>query len=295
MKGNLQKVLVLAGILVLAMATRGLALTVTQTTNPSDLAAALGGGNLTINSVTTTNGAASQFGTYTGFTSPPQTIGNGVVMSSGQVVQVYPSFNNGLQLANTTPSTDTGISGTAEFDAYGPDHIANFSQSFNVAALQVNFTLAAASQVGFTFIFGSVEYPQYTSSYTDAFLAFLDGTAPANQIVFDSNNQAVQVGSSFQSILTTADTNTAFANPHGLMKLQTFTLNELAAGDHTIIFEVGDVNDGILDSAVFISDFHAGQGGGGTNPVTPVPSTLLLLGSGVIGLAAYARKKHSTK
>src|SRR6266850_1011397 len=83
-------------------------LIVTQTTNTTALTSALGGGGgLTINSVAITNGAPSQFGTYTGFNSPPITIANGVVLSTGQVVQVLPSFNNGLQDNFTTPSTDT--------------------------------------------------------------------------------------------------------------------------------------------------------------------------------------------
>jgi hypothetical protein len=266
---------------------------VTQTTNTSLLATALGGGGgLTVNSVTILAGAASQFGTYTNFIGAPITIGNGIVLSTGQVVQVTPAFNNGLQGAGSTPSTDTGMPGTAEFDAYGPGHIASFSAAFDVAALQVNFTLSSPSQVGFQSIFGSLEYPQFTSSFTDAYLAFLDGTAPANQIVFDASNNAVQVGTTFAGALTTADTNTAFANPHGLLKLQTFTMNQLSAGPHTLTFEIGDVNDHILDSAVFISGLQAGSGPGGTTPSVPEPATYLLAGIGLAALAAVRYRKR---
>ncbi len=285
----MKKVLVLVCILTLGIATQSFAMSVTQTTSTANLTAALGGSGLTIDSVAIANGASSQFGTYTGFTSPPVTIGDGIVMSSGQVVQVYPSFNNGLQLTATTPSTNTGATGTTEFNAYGPGHITNFSSSNDVAALQVNFTLSTSGQVGFKFIFGSVEYPQYTSNYTDAFLAFLDGKLTANQIVFDASNNAVQVGSSFAGALTTADTNTAFANPHGLIPLQTFT-PVLSAGSHTLIFEIGDVNDHILDSAVFISDFHFGTGTPGTTPTVPEPVTLLLLGASLVGVVGLRKK-----
>jgi PEP-CTERM motif len=258
-------------------------LTVTQTTDGAVLAAALGGGGgLTINSAAVLNGAATQFATYTGFNSSPVMIGDGVVMSSGDVTQVTAAFHSTAD----TPSTDTGQSGTAEFDAYGPGHITNFNASYDVAALQVNFNLSAASQVGFDFVFGSIEYPDYTNNYTDSFLAFLDGTAPANQIVFDAGGNAVQVGSSFASELTTADTNTAFSNPHGLMKLHTFTIQPLTAGDHTIIFEVGDVNDHILDSGVFISNLHAGSGSGGTGGDVPEPASLTLIAFGGAALAA---------
>ena len=203
-----------------------------------------------------------------------------------------PAFNNGIQGSATTPSTDTGAADTAEFTAYGPGHISNFLTSNDVASLTVAFTLAAASQVGFDFIFGSVEYPQFAGAYTDAFLAFLDGTATANQIVFDASNQAVQVGASFSSALTTADTNTAFANPHGLVKLQTFT-GVLSAGAHTIKFEVGDVNDHVLDSAVFISNFHAGAGTIGTVPGVPEPGSIALVSIGFAGLLWARRRRHA--
>jgi hypothetical protein len=270
------------------LATSAPAMVVTPTTNGTTLGTALGGGGgLTINSVSVANGADAQFGTYTGFTSPPVTIGDGIVLSSGDAADTTAAFHSSSGL----PSTDEGQTGTTEFDAYGPTHITNFSSSNDVAALTVNFTLAAPSQVGFNFIFGSVEFPVFTSDFTDAFLAFLDGKGTANQVVFDASNQAVQVGGSFASALTTADTNSAFSDPHGLVKLQTFT-NVLSAGAHTLTFEVGDVNDHILDSAAFISDLHAGQGtvGTGTGGAVPEPASVGLVGIGIAGLL-WARRK----
>lgn len=151
-----------------------------------------------------------------------------------------------------------GVSGTTEFDTYGPGNIANFSRSNDVARLEVNFTLSSPSAVSFDFIFGSIEYPNFTSSYTDAFLVFLDGTT--NQIVFDPLHNPVQVGLSFASLLTTADQNTAFADPHGLVGPLTTTTPVLAAGSHTLLFEVGDVNDHLLDSAVFIANLRTSSG-----------------------------------
>ncbi|MGH9647363.1 MAG: choice-of-anchor L domain-containing protein [Bryobacteraceae bacterium] len=280
----------LACVSVLAATASATTLIVTQTTDGTALATALGGGGgLTIDSASVTNGAASQSGTYTGFTSPPVTTGDGVVLSTGKVVDTTADSYSFLNF----PSTNTGASGTPEFDAYGPGHISSFGGSNDVAALMVHFTLSSDSQVGFDFIFGSVEYPTFIGSFTDSFLAFLDGTAVADQIVFDASNQAVQVGSTFSSALTTEDTNSAFADPHGLLQLQTFT-NTLSAGSHTIIFEVGDVNDHLLDSAVFLSKLHAGPGPIGTAssvPEVPEPGTLALFGIGLGGLIAGRRRK----
>jgi hypothetical protein len=261
----------LVGAACFSIASTASALTVVPTTSSAALSGALGGGGgLTVTSTTVNNGSALQFGTYSGFTSPPVTIGDGIVLSTGLVSEVV-----GPSSPANIPSTQMGSGGTPEFNAYGPGHITNFASSNDVASLSVNFNLATADQVGFDFVFGSVEYPQFVNNFTDSFVAFLDGTAITDQIVFDASNNAVQVGSTFAGALTTGDTNTSFANPHGLLKLTTFTQNALAAGNHTLTFEIGDTNDQNLDSGVFISGLHAGTGQGGTNPNIPEPSTLL--------------------
>jgi hypothetical protein len=222
---------------------------------------------------------------------PPITIDDGIVLSSGDVSLLGPPADPVLDAPQ--PSIDTGTSGTAEFDAYGPGRIENFTGSFDVAALQIIFELDEEGQIQFDFVFGSVEYPFYTSSFTDSFLAFLDGTSAANQITFDASGQPIQVGSSFAGLVSTDDQNTAFGGPHGVLGLTT-TSALLDAGEHTLIFEIGDVNDHILDSAVFISNLRTGSGDEGTEPtdpedyLVPEPNSLTLIGLGVFGMMARA-------
>jgi hypothetical protein len=279
---TLTRTLLASGLLAVASTAFSAPITVTQTTDSATLAAALQGAGLVVNSATVVNGSTSQFGTATAQTTAPVLFGPSVVLSTGNVVDT----DNVAQAINV-PSTNVGSGGTAEFNAYGPGHITNFFSSNDVAALEVTFTLAAPSAIAFDFVFGSIEYPDFTSSFTDAFLAFLDGTAVANQITFDAANQAVQVGATFASALSTGDLDTAFGNRHGLLGPLTTISPILSAGTHTIRFEIGDVNDPILDSGVFINNLRTTTGTPGTTPGVPEPSSMMLLG---LGLAAGARR-----
>jgi len=260
---------------------------VTQTTDGTALLNALvsSQGQFSGLNATYSAGDASQVGTYTGFTSSPVIMSNGVVLSTGHAADTTAASHD----TGNTPSTDLSGGSTSEIDSYAPGHITNWTSSHDAAKLTLNFSLAAASAVSFQFSFGSVEYPEFVDNFTDAFFAFLDG----NQVSFDSHGNPVQVGASFASSLTTADTNTAFGDPHGLVGVLTTTSGQLLAGDHTISFEVADTNDGALDSAVFLTNFTTAENTGG--PVTtgvPEPASMATIGMGLLGLG-WARRRRA--
>ena len=72
----------------------------------------------------------------------------------------------------------------------------------------------------------------------------------------------------------------------------------LSAGAHSIIFEIGDVNDSILDSAAFITNFHAGPGPTGTTPpgprTVPEPTSVALFAIGLAGLTFVRRRSTAS-
>ena len=248
----------------------------------------------------TYSGASIASGTYTGLTYGPFAgISSGMLLTTGDVqLAVGPN--------NLDDATGDNGGPTGSYNNYDGTHSIDLN---DVVTLTINFHVDAAKSLSFDFAYGSEEYWYFTNSqYNDSFFAFLDGGTTT--LALDPLGQAITVDNQYLTIdnrPSTFDPTNGYGLPDkigagtaaGIAALQYDGLTpvlrtnfDVAAGDHSLTFVIGDAGDTVLDSGVFITHlFGPGTGGGGTNPVPePSSSAMLALGSGAIALNELRRR-----
>lgn len=151
------------------------------------------------------------------------------------------------------------ISGiNTQFDTYtqGYDHNPVGVKS-DKASLTLKFRAIASSTLSFRFVFASQEMPRYFGSkYNDDFKIMIDGT----NIALLPNGQEVNInnlgsnkasGWSDQFVLNQPPVPGSPVGMTGYTKVQTVS-RQVAPGNHTLEFHVADVQDGRMDTVVFI-------------------------------------------
>ena len=130
-------------------------------------------------------------------------------------------------------------------------------------------------------VWGSEEWPEYLGSqYIDAFGLYVNGfniaSVDGKPVNIDHPDMAPIPGTELNAVLAPGD------DP---LNLFSYVVGD-GAEDNTLIFIIADTGDEILDSTVYLSQL------GGTEPPNgvPEPSFILLLGSGLIGMAGFRRK-----
>jgi hypothetical protein len=237
-------------------------LTTTQNNNPTALINALLGDTtgLDLNSFTVqTNGNAQAFGT---FQNDPFGLASGVVVSTGKVTDI-PGINKCYKTC-TDVSTDFPPGDTAS----------------DTNQLRIDFTVTTASSLYFQYVFGSEELPEWiVPKYNDGFSLTLNGQSLAKL----SNNSAV-------TITNLAASTDLILNPPGTgpanqeTKLDGYSKPLLFAGalkpgqTNTLLITIGDVGDGIYDSAVFLKGGTLGTVkppdiSGGASGCSAIPAT----------------------
>lgn len=246
-------------IVVLLMAGNAFALVVTATNDGTTLANEILGTGITATGVTYSGANPTASGLFTDGLSSGIGIDSGIILTTGYATS-----------------------------AVGPNNSGSTSGPGATTSLGFNFE-SAGGDLYFDYVFASEEYNEYVnSSYNDKFKLFVDGEnvalVPGTSTPVEIDTVNLNMNSAYYNNNSSAAYNLEY---DGFTDVFTASILGLDAGIHSMLFTVYDVGDKIYDSAVFV---EAGSFSDTNQNVVPEPSTVLLLGAGLIGLVATRRK-----
>ncbi len=206
---------------------------------------------------------------------------DGVIISSGNVTNA-PGPNNQEGAGN-----DFGGGGDPDLA-----QLANGGEVNDATGLQFEFT-PTIGQIAFNYVFASEEYCEYVGSqFNDVFGFFISGPGISGGFTFDGENIAVIPSTNTPVAINTVNQNmnTGFfvgnsnncgsvANStdiqfDGYTSVLTAVANVEPCQKYTIRLLVGDVGDGIFDSAVFLEANSFSAGGSATGEaISPTTGT----------------------
>jgi hypothetical protein len=290
-------------------------ISVTNNTNASALQTALLGGGTGGIHVTNfalsyqDNGAGAQstgIYTATGYNGYLIPAGQGIVLSTGNAAD---ASSGPVVQSITTNYNTTGLLSGPQYDLLNP--IAPTTNGFfDVTQLTITFTAGPnTTQVFFSGVFASAEYPVFVGQYNDAFGLFLNGTNIAT-----AGGYPISIDSPYMAATTTFPTDpttTFYGNPvvvkpqYQTTALQsvlvpsggpnmTFSGAVTPGSTNTLTFIIADNNDGNLDSAFYV------RGLGSSPPTPPLdlvpePSTLVILAVSGPLIAVWACGRRRTR
>jgi hypothetical protein len=282
------------------------ALNFTGTTDATTLVNAIVGPGITVVGGPSYTGVTDQSGTFTGGTASGIGIDQGIVLTSGDGTDIDgPNATTVETKSDENPgaddiSTDLGLAGDSDLNTLSGQ------TTFDAAVLEFIFQFGDGSMGGdlfFNFVFGSEEYINYVDTeFNDVFGFFVDGEniglvpGTSDPITINTVNDSFNSAFYRNNVENTNSLPVLGLSNHfdGLTTVITAQKLGLGVGKHSMKFAVADASDHILDAGVFIQ--------GGTfssepppNVAIPEPATLLLVGSGLVGLAAARRRKKFFK
>ena len=272
-----------------------LAATITPTSDATTLVNAILGPGITLVGTPTLIGVTNQQGTFIGATAAVG-FDSGIVLTSGSVLNIFGANTNGAETrgsgnGNPDLSEDLGQPGDS-----GLSTLAGF-ETFDANVLTFNFRFGDGTSGGnlfFNFVFASEEYIDWIDpDFNDVFGFYVDDTNIAlvggQPITINTINDTVNSSSYVNNVTNTNGLPVAGRDTRydGLTRVLLAQKLGLSPGEHTMSFRVADASDGILDAGVFIQGgtFSEQQPTDGI----PEPASILLLGSGIAAVLAYAR------
>ncbi len=219
-------------------------------------------------------------------------IQSGIMLTTGDAnIAVGPNNQGGAGVNNS-------LAGDSDLNS-----IITPQDTFDATVLEFDF-VSDGGDLFFNYVFASEEYNEFVgSAFNDVFGFFVDGvniafvpgtTTPVSVNTVNNGFDGSAIGGP-----VVPATNPEFYNDNesGVYDLQydgftdvfTASVLGLSAGTHRIKLAIADNSDGILDSAVFI---QANSFSDEPVATVPLPASIWLLGSGILGLVGVARRKR---
>ena len=286
--------LLVACFLLLGANTSSNALTITSATQDQLVSNLLGTGIDLVSGSIGYTGSSSASGIFSGGSASDLGLDSGIVLTTGLASDADGPNTNGSETlsgggTDDDASTDLSLSGDSDLT-----NLAGYS-TYDASILEFDF-ITSTGDLYFNYIFASEEYIDYVNTaYNDVFGFYVDGVnialvpGTSNPVTINTVNPETNSAYYINNVTNTNGYSVAGADTKydGFTTIFMAQILDIGAGAHTMKLAIADGSDGILDAAVFLEEGSFS----GNNPVVPEPSTILLMGIGLIGLLGYGRKR----